>query len=756
MKTNARVIVVGLILAGSVGPLACGGQPPVRSGAESPKVLTDLRAAGWAVLPAPRNVALGQGVVRLDAGWRLVRDGVQADDIAVRTLVADLAGEFGLKLTEGAGDAGAVRLRLAPGAVKTGATGAVARQAYRITIAPQAIEVAANAAPGLYYGVQTLLQLAAGRAGQLLTLPQATITDWPRFGLRFIHWDTKHHQDRPETLKRFCDEMGRFKLNMVSFELEDKFAYPSHPVIGAPTAFTPEQMKDLTAYALARHIQIVPNVQAPAHMTYVLKHKAFAHLRCDGSNYQICMDNPKARKLIFDMYDDICAATPGVKYFHVSTDEVYYAGICQKYRKPYNPTNRSLTWVSFVQAAREHLAKRGRRIIIWAEFPLLAKHVRLLPGDIINGICTLNVARPFRRAMADRGMEQLAYASMQGDEILFPNHFAYTDQRGRRSGGRLARAFATTQRMAGRTDVIGTFAAAWDDAGLHNETFWLGWAAMAQGAWTPGATTVDQTVADFMDVFYGRGVEAMAAIYRDMQDQARFWQDAWSHVPSKVRRPGYGYSQAKRPVGRTDLSLSPPALPKLPDLTMQDGFRTRYAKLLAEVPGKLRVNRALAARLHANVGKARRNRYNLEVFCSLAGFERGLLDLLSAVAAAEEWLTQAPRVAKAGKHDQAVALMARAHGRVAAALAAQRRAYRSMVAVWEKARYPRNAPAGGTKFIHVMDDVKDHFADRRADLSYHMAPIESIGLDAWCAGLAKIIRAYAASHNVKPPALGGE
>jgi len=759
MTTKAHAIVVGLIAAGFAGPVACGGQPAGRSpqaAGEGPKVLTDLRARGWALLPAPRTVTLLKGQVRLDANWRLGRAGVKADDIAVRTLRGELAREHGLKLAEGAGDGGVVRLRLTDGAVKTGAADAVRRQAYRITIAPKQVEVVANAPPGMFYGVQTLLQLLAGSGGEALLLPEGTITDWPRYPLRFVHWDTKHHQDRLATLKRFCDWMGRFKLNMVSFELEDKFAYPSHPVIAAPTAFTTAQMRELTRYALARHIQIVPNVQAPAHMTYVLKHKAFAHLRCDGSNYQICMDDPKARKLIFDMYDDLCRATPGVKYFHVSTDEVYYAGICEKYRKPYNPTNRSLTWVDFVRAAHGHLAKRGRRIIIWAEFPLLAEHVRLLPRDIINGICTLNVAPAFRKAMADRGMQQLAYASMQGAEKLFPNHFAYAGPRGRAARGRLATAFETTTRMAGRKDVIGTFAAAWDDAGLHNETFWLGWATMAQGAWTPGAASVDQTVADFMDVFYGRGVSDMAAVYRDMQEQARFWEYAWSRLPSKVRRPGYGYSQAKRPVGRTDLSLSPPALPKLPDLTMQDGFRTRYAKLLAEVPAKLRANRRLAARLHANISKARRNRHNLEVFCSLVYFERGFLNLLDAVAAAEELLTQAQRVAKAGKPDRAVAMLARAHGRVSAAMRGQRRTYRDMVAVWEKGRYRRNAPAGGKKFLHVMDDVKDHFADRRADLSYHMAPIESIGLDAWCAGLAKVIRGYARGRGIKAPPLAGE
>ena len=72
-----------------------------------------------------------------------------------------------------------------------------------------------------------------------------------------------------------------FKANAISFEMEDKYEYPRHPVIGAPRAYTRAEMAELTRYALERYIQIIPNVQAPAHMTFVLKHPEFAHLRSE-------------------------------------------------------------------------------------------------------------------------------------------------------------------------------------------------------------------------------------------------------------------------------------------------------------------------------------------------------------------------------------------------------------------------------------------------------------------------------------------
>jgi hypothetical protein len=717
---------------------------------------TELRARGYAVLPAPRRVELRDEVVRLDEDWGLDPTDLDDDDAAVRALNGALLAEHDLDLPPRSAEGQMVRLAVRPGAVQTGTDDDRDAQAYRLTVTADAVEVTGNAHAGLFYGVQTLLQLLDGDGRGTLRLPVGTIVDWPEYALRFVHWDTKHHQDRLETLRRFLDWMARFKLNAVSFELEDKFEYPSHPVIGAPGALTAAQLQGLADYALQRHIQIVPNVQAPAHLCYVLKHQEFAHLRCDGSNYQICMDEPEARRLLFDMYDDLCDATKGVEYFHVSTDEVYYAGICEKHRRPYNPQNRSLTWVDYVRAAHEHLAARGRRVLIWAEFPLLAEHVAMLPGDVINGILGPRVREGFVRALEERGIDCLVYAPMQGEERLFPNHFTFTDRHGRLQPGHLADAYEATLRpnRHSRRHPVGTFAAAWDDAALHNETFWLGWAVMAQGGWSPGAADVEQTAADFMDIYYGREAVGMTQVYRQMQDQARFWERTWDRVPSKVRPPAYGYSAEKRPVTRRDLTLPAPALPAMPDLAVEPVYEGRYAEMLAEACERLRQSDSLLAGLYANVLRARRNRYNLEVFLSLAMLIRHHIETLLAVGQAERRVAAAHEAHRGEDPQRALDLLLEAHGRIDAALARKDGVLANLTRVWEKGRRPRNAPVGGRRFVHVMDDVKDHFADRRADLTYHTAPLESIGLDKWRDALGELIGAYAGAHGLPPPGAG--
>ena len=100
--------------------------------------------------------------------------------------------------------------------------------------------------------------------------------------------------------------------------------------------------------------------------------------------------------------------------------------------------------------------------------------------------------------------------------------------------------------------------------------------------------------------------------------------------------------------------------------------------------------------------------------------------------------------------------MVAAHRQVGVLIDRQLDTYRRLVATWEHSRLPRNATVDGREFIHVFDDVKDHFADRRADMSYLIAPFESIGLDEWRNGLKTIIDAYSQQTGRKVKELDEE
>jgi len=712
--------------------------------------VTSLRSAGFVVLPAPRQVDLSDEVMDVLC-YRLVLSDVAEDDIAVDLLMSVLEEEAinadgNPEMSAALEHVVEIELAVRPGTVDTATADARDEQAYCIEINEDRVSLAGNGRPGLFYAVQTLLQLLEGDGVERGILPVGRIVDWPQYGLRCLHWDTKHHQDRMDTLKRFLDEAARFKVNGILFELEDKFEYPSHPIIGAPGAFTTAELQDLVDYGLERHIQIIPDVQSPAHLCYVLKHEQFAHLRCDGSNYQACMDKPEVRNLLFAMYDDVCEATKGVTYFHVSTDEVYYAGICETVRTPYNPENRSLTWVDYVNAAHEHLTKKGREVIVWAEYPLLPTHIPLLPPTLINGVAGRKPDQT--RLENEHGIRQFTYVSMQGAETMFPSYFTFDGRHGVRSPGRLEMARADTMRGWKVTkNTIGTISAAWDDTGIHNECFWLGWAMMGQASWTPGLP-VEQVVADFCDLFYGREASEMPEIYRDLQAGARFVESVLERLPSKVRGPGYGYSDEKKPVPRGDRTLVPPALPNPDDLSIAPVFRVRYANALGEARQRLADNDRLLLRLQQNLSRVRRNRYNLEVYLSVGYLQRHFIEMLLGVAEAEDLLVSAAEAAGEAKPERAVNLMVDARDKVQAIIDGLYDTYGRVKTVWEKSRFEKGRSVDGRDFVHIMDDVKDHSADRRPDLSYLIQHEEHIGLPDWVASLQKVIDTYAAAQGL--------
>jgi hypothetical protein len=695
---------------------------------------------GYSVVPSPRQVSLAGGDVRIDETWSFDPGNAPPGHIGPGRLRSEFAFSTGASTKT-------LRLRIVKGAVQTRATDGIDRQAYRLTIGKDRIEIVANGDPGLLYGVETLIQLARRDAAGRRVVPEGTIEDWPARELRFLHWDTKHHQDRIETLKRYLDWCARLKVNMIGFELEDKFEYPSNPLIGAPGAFTTTELQEIVNYALARYIQVVPVVQSPAHMAYVLKHPRYAHLKADGNNYQTDFCDERTYQLIFSMYDDVIRATKGVDYFFVSTDEIYYAGIGAHCQAPYNPENRSLAWARFAARAHDHVASRGRRMLAWLEYPLTAQHLKLIPAGVIDGV----VGDPeFVPIEMSRGMRQLSYTSMQGAELLFPNHLSLDGGAGHLADARSAIGGGTASRM----NPIGVFGAAWDDSGLHNETFWLGWSGVAQWGWNPGGATVEQHTAEFMNLYYGPDARNMIEIYRTLQKQARGWETSWDRVLSKVRGKGYGNSYGKGlGVEKYDLTLSPP-VPRLPDMKLVSTFRQKYGRLIEQARERMDENTRLVEGLTANFARVERNHYNLEVLLALANFMGHHWRLIDGLADAEESLERAQAAAERDRAQDAVGQMLAAHDNILKLDREGRAVFKDLTAVFEKSQFKKGRSVAGRAFIHVFDDTKDHWADRRADLSYMRAPEESIGLAEWRKSLLSQIETYAKTNNIPLKGLG--
>lgn len=710
-------------------------------------VVNSLRGQGFSLIPAPQKVALTGNALEFGRSWT-IESKLDENSIVLKTLRGRAKVLHDMDFRDQAKDKIIIEIRdgILPRDIDPG----LAVQGYLLQMERGTVKITGSSENGLFYGIQSFLQLLKPSVAGTLLLPEGTVTDWPDLELRVIHWDTKHHQDRIETLKRYIDEAASFKANAIAFEIEDKYEYPSHPVIGAPGAFTKAQMQELTAYALERFIQLIPMVQAPAHMAYVLKHPEFAHLRADSSNYQICMCDDEAIKLIFDMYQDMIDATPGVKYFLVSTDEIYFAGICGKCKKPYNDHNRSLTWVDFVKKANKFMEKHGRKMISWIEYPLQPEDIRQLPANMIDGVISTGKEQEWIDEEKKRGIKGLVYNSIQGSEYLFPNYFP-TTYRGREIEGNLRSTSLSTAIARERgANIFGSFTAGWDDSGLHNELFWLGWITGLQYSWTIGKPGTDQSVADFMDVFYGYGVNDMVEIYRLLEEGARFYQDLWDRVVSRERGPGYGDWMGKGiNTERYDLTLE--TLP-IPGLISKPVFSAKYANKIREAAKIKRDNERLMQLLMHNLTRVEYNRYNLEVLLAIAFLERYTVNTLSNWVSIENYLIAAYR--EKNDFQEAVDNMIKAWQLAGKILDGEKDMMEKLTTVWEKSRYKKCRTVDGKEFYHVLDDLKDHFADRRTDLGHMLAPFQRMEIEKWQSRLKENIFAYAKRHGVEVRGLG--
>ena len=351
------------------------------------QTVSPLFARGYTVIPAPQQVSLGTSDFVFDQGWQLKLDkGIAKDDVAVEVLREDLAARFNVQLGTSGKSTGTLSLRIEPGSVSIGTAldsnkRSLEEQAYRIDLHRGAITITANAPTGLFYGVETLVQLLRRDMGTLW-LPEGSIVDWPDMQLRHIYWDDNHHLEHVDELKRDLRQAAFYKINGFVIKLDGHFQYKSAPAVVEPYALSPAELQELTDYGLHYHIQLIPYLDGPAHIAFILKHPEYAKLReFPESNYEICSTNPASYKLLEGMYQDLLDANKGVKYFYLSTDEPYYLGLAHNSQCNEADLAKQLGSVGkifahFVDKAGGYLHDQGRTVVFWGEFPMKPTDLR--------------------------------------------------------------------------------------------------------------------------------------------------------------------------------------------------------------------------------------------------------------------------------------------------------------------------------------------------------------------------------------------
>ena len=601
-------------------------------------------------------------------------------------------------------------------------------EGYRLTVEPTCVTIEGRDAAGVFWGTQTLLQ--AFRDGpQGLEIPCMVIDDWPDIRHRAMHYDTKHHQGTYEYVQDFIRTLAGYKVNMLVWEWEDKFAYERRPEIGAPGAFTKSQMQDLTRFARQYHVQIVPLVQGLGHVSYILKHPQHRHLReIADSAWEFCPLNEGSYDLLFDLWDEAMEATPGSEFLHIGSDETYELGLgeaCGCKRKADEIGRDGLMQV-FIHKSVSHVSSRGRRAMSWGG--------RYRPGAECQPpkemVFVDSSDAEYLKEVKQAGYETLVYAPNPGIEPLFLPYLPWVQHSMWREDLRRIRRgsfwdTAESIAAAGKTGmVLGSITTSWDDSGLHNQAWMPRFICAAEYSWSCKGPDVDTWIDRFMRQYFGAQSRNMRELFQILQESAAFYYHTfqrnvwhWGDV-GKIHIPDFP---------RQELEYHP-------------FWRRRYAQLLnrAEVE-KQRIARALWI-IDDNMSRRPGHRDDLEIYRTCAELMRHNADLVLMLGKLEEAIGTASKLHFSDRAESLAQLEA-ARRMIEEHLSDRKAVFEDLVSVWARARLPKGYATPDKPYVFSPDRAR-HFANRTPDMRYLIMDEELLDLEDYLERLKAYIEDY--------------
>jgi len=359
------------------------------------------------LVPRPAALERHEGAFRASAATPIV---VAPADAAAATAASVLRERLArsrgvsLEVVQGAPHDGAIVLQRVP------PSAGASDESYRLEVTPRRIELRASTLAGLDDGAATLWQLAGVGSTRAFSVPALSIEDAPRFRWRGLLLDSARHYQSPEFIERFIDAMAAQKLNVLHWHLTDDQGwrleirkYPRLTSIGAwrvpagPAAhadldpatgrprlyggyYSQAVAKRIVAYAAARGVTIVPEIEMPGHASAVLAaYPRFAasedpprEVPSDWGAYPNVL-NLEEPTLAFleEVLTEVMEVFPS-EYIHVGGDEVDTSQWKASARVRRRMRELGIADVDgiqhwFTRRIARFLHARGRRLVGWDE-----------------------------------------------------------------------------------------------------------------------------------------------------------------------------------------------------------------------------------------------------------------------------------------------------------------------------------------------------------------------------------------------------
>ena len=416
------------------------------------------------LIPQPVSVQPQSGVFTLNKSTTIQYN--QADGRAMADMLTqqlNVPTGFGLSAKEGKTGKIQLNLNATPNAQLGG-------EGYTLDASPKEVVITANRPAGLFYGIQTLTQLLPKEIGsktavaKTWTLPAVRITDYPRFGWRGVMLDVSRNFFTKAEVKQYIDQLAKLKYNTFHWHLTDDngwrieikslpkltqvgawrvvraghFGDRADPKPGEPTTsggfYSQDDVREIIAYAQARNVTIVPEIDVPGHSMAALA--AYPELSCTktpvsvnpgtafsdwygNGTFKMKVENtlnPSDENVyvfLDKVFTELAALFPN-PYIHVGGDECYkgyWANDpgCQALMKQLNIRHVEDLQGYFMGRVEKILTAKGKKLLGWDE---------ILEGGISPGATV----------MSWRGIKGGIEAAKEGHNVVMtPSTFAYLD-----------------------------------------------------------------------------------------------------------------------------------------------------------------------------------------------------------------------------------------------------------------------------------------------------------------------------------------
>ncbi|MGC4099751.1 beta-N-acetylhexosaminidase [Ferruginibacter sp.] len=416
------------------------------------------------LVPMPADVKPGKGIVLINPETKLVLEGSNLEKCAA-ALNNYLQANFGYSLKTVKNYSSSNSITLNYERLDNDLPGA-----YNLTADKKGIYIAGDNEEGVFYGVQTLIQLierpktkAIVKVNTTLNVPYVTIQDHPRFAYRGLHLDVARHFFPVSYVKKYIDYLAAYKYNTFHWHLTDdqgwrieikKYplltsvgGYRNGTIIGRYPGkgndgltyggyYTQEQVKEIVQYAAERYITVIPEIEMPGHASAAIA--AYPQLSCfpdsstktgktpwsgskQGKQVQqtwgvfedVFAPTDYTFNFLQDVLDEVMPLFPS-KYIHIGGDECpkeswKRSPFCQQLIKDNNLKDEHGLQSYFIQHMEKYINSKGKQIIGWDE---------ILEGGLA----------PNATVMSWRGEEGGIEAAKQNhDVIMTPGAYCYLD-----------------------------------------------------------------------------------------------------------------------------------------------------------------------------------------------------------------------------------------------------------------------------------------------------------------------------------------